>query len=289
MIKKYYITWGNLIAISITFMISCKAPAQKQPAIEITQKLLDSLSAYPQVAMQSDLYYKLVLEKYPDTQEAYMSRSVAYNKGGEHATGFAMLNRAVELAPIQNLGYRAFVKLYMMHDYEGALEDCLRLDSLTSYAKPGVWGEDMDLVIGLCYLQLNDFQKARLRFTNSINMVTQKNGKEWNSPRAFLYLGITLMKEKAYSEATQVLDELIQLNPNFSEAYYYKAQCYCSLKDLKNTEATLEKCKQVFKKYGAEKNPYFELPYQIYPSMLSGLPDCCSSCPATNKSRSIGK
>jgi tetratricopeptide (TPR) repeat protein len=268
MIRRYFITWGNLFAFSIIFILSCKVPAQNKQTIEITQKLLDSLSAYPQLAMQSDLYYKLILEKYPDTQEAYMSRSVAYNKGGEHATGFAMLNRAVELAPIQNLGYRAFVKLYMMHDYEGALQDCLRLDSLTSYAKPGVWGEDMDMVIGLCYLQLNDLQKARLRFTNSINMVTQKNGKEWNSPRVFLYLGITLMKEKAYSQATQVFDELIQLNPNYSEAYYYKALCYSSLKDLKNTEATLEKCKQVFEKYGAEKNAYFEMPYQIYPSML---------------------
>ncbi|MES2679415.1 MAG: tetratricopeptide repeat protein [Bacteroidota bacterium] len=211
------------------------------------------------------------MEKYPNTHEAYMSRSVAYNKGGEHATGFAMLNRAVELAPIQNLGYRAFVKLYMMHDYEGALQDCLRLDSLTSYAKPGVWGEDMDMVIGLCYLQLKNFQKARSLFTNSINTVTRESGKQWNSPRVFLYLGITLMKEKAYSQATQVLNELIQLNPNYSEAYYYKAQCYSALKDLKNAEATLEKCKQVFKKYGAEKNAYFELPYQIYPFMLSDL------------------
>ncbi len=246
-------------------------PAQNKQPIEITQKLLDSLSAYSQLTLQSDLYYQLVLEKYPDTHEAYMSRSVPYNKTGEHATGFAMLNRAVELAPILNLGYRAFVKLYMMHDYEGALQDCLRLDSLTSYAKPGVWGEDMDMVTGLCYLQLNNLPKARLRFTNSINKVTQKSGKQWNSPRVFLYLGITLMKEKAYSQATQVLDELIQLNPNYSEAYYYKAQCYSCLKDLKNAGATMEKCRQVFQKYGAERNTYFEMPYQIYLSMLSGL------------------
>lgn len=267
--RAYFITQVNLFAISITFIVSCKVPEQNKQTIEITQQLLDSLSAYPQVSMQSDLYYKLVLEKYPNTQEAYMSRSVAYNKGGEHATGFAMLNKAVELAPIQNLDYRAFVKLYMMHDYEGALEDCLRLDSLTSYTKPGVWGEDMDMVIGLCYLQLNDFEKARLRFTNSINDVTKKSGKQYNSSRAFLYLAITLMKEKAYSEAIRVLDELIQLNPNYAEAYYYKAQCYNLGKDLKSAKATLEKCKQIFEKYGAEKNPYFEMPYQIYPSMLS--------------------
>ncbi|MCU0361408.1 MAG: tetratricopeptide repeat protein [Bacteroidia bacterium] len=253
-------------------MITCKVQAQNTQTLEITDKLLDSLSIYPQLSqltIQSDLYYQLFLEKYPNTHEAYMSRSVPYNKTGEHAIGFAMLNRAVELAPIENLGYRAFVKLYMMHDYEGALQDGLRLDSITSYAKPGVWGEDMDMVIGLCYLQLNDLKNARLRLSNSINEVTKKNGKEWNSPRVFLYLGITLMKEKAYPEAIQVLDELIQMNPNYSEAYYYKAQCYSALKDLKNAEVSIEKCKSVYGKYGAERNPYFELPYQIYPSFLS--------------------
>lgn len=271
MIRKCFIAWGNLFVISFTFILSCSVPAQNKQTKEIPQKVWDSLSAYPQLSMQSDLYYQLVLEKYPYTNDAYMSRSVPYNKTSEHATGFAMINKAVELAPSLNLGYRAFVKLYMMHDDEGALQDCLRLDSLTSYAKPGVWGEDMDMVIGLCYLKLNNLPKARLRFTNSINKVTQKSGKEWNSPRVFLYLGITLMKEKAYSQAIQALDELIQLNPNYSEAYYYKAQCYSSLKDLKNAEATLEKCRLVFQKYGAERNPYFEMPFQIYPSMLSDL------------------
>ena len=261
--------WSNFLGLTLTIIPTCIVLAQNNQTPEITQKLLDSLSAYPQVSMQSDLYYKLVLEKYPNTHEAYMSRSVPYNKAGDHATGFAMLNKAVELAPSENLGYRAFVKLYMMHDYEGALKDCLRLDSLTSFAKPGVWGEDMDVVIGLCYLQLNDFQNARIRISNAINEVTQKNGKEWNSSRAFLYLGITQMKEKSFSKAIQVFDELIQLNPNFSEVYYYKAQCYTALKDLKNAEITLAKCRQVFGKYGAEKNPYFEMPYQIYPSMLS--------------------
>ncbi len=243
--------------------------AQNKQTLEITQKLIDSLSAYPQGTMQENLYYKLYLEEYPDTHEAYMNLSIPYNKRGEHATGFALLNRAVDLNPIQYLGYRTFVKLYMMHDYEGALQDCLRLDSLTSYGKPGVWGEEMDMVIGLCYLQLNDLENARLRLSNSINEVTKKIGKQWNSSRAFLYLGITLMKEKSYSEATRVLDELIQLNPDYSEAYYYKAQCFSSQKDLKNAAATLEKCRQVFEKHGAERNPYFEMPYQIYPSMLS--------------------
>jgi tetratricopeptide (TPR) repeat protein len=272
MMRKSFITGVNFFGICITFLTFCIVPAQNTQTLEITDKLLDSLSVYPQISqltIQSDLYYKLFAEKYPNTHEAYMSRSVAYNKTGQPVKGFTILKRAVELAPELNLGYRAFVKLYMMHDYEGALQDCLRLDSLSSYAKPGVWGEEMDMVIGLCYLQLNDFQNARIRISNAINEVTQKNGKEWIPPRALLYLGITLMKEKDYSQAIETFEELIQLNSTFSEAYYYKAQCYSLQKDSNNSEATLEKCRQVFKKYGAEKNPYFEMPYQIYPSMLS--------------------
>ncbi len=267
--RNSFITRVYLIPISITLILSFKVFAQNDQQLEITDKLLDSLSKYPQLTIQWDLYNKLYLEKYPNTHEAYINRSVAYNKTGEHATGFAFLNKAVELAPIQNLGYRAFVKLYMMHDYEGALQDCLRLDTLTTYTKPGVWGEDIDMVIGLCYMQLNDFQKARLWFTSSIEKVTKEAGKEWNSPRVFLYLGITLIKQKAYSQAIQVLDELIQLNTNFHEAYYYIAQCYSALNDLKNARASLEKCKQIYEKYRADKNPYFEMPYQVYPSMLT--------------------
>ncbi len=74
-------------------------PAQSKQTMEITQKLLDSLSAYPQVTMQSDLYYKLVLEKYPNTHEAYMSRSVPYNKGGEHATGYCHAKQGSGVSP----------------------------------------------------------------------------------------------------------------------------------------------------------------------------------------------
>lgn len=272
---KYSITWIGSMAIGITSVVSCEAPEQRTQPLERTEQLLDSLSVYhpetSQLSLQSDLYYKLFIEKYPDTHEAHMSRSIPYNKTGEHAIGFEMLNNAVELAPAENLGYRAFVKLYMMHDHQGALNDCLRLDSLSNFSKPGVWGEDMDMVIGLCYLQLNDLQNARIRFTDSIRSVTKRSGKEWNPPRVFMYLGITLMKEQAYREAISMFNELIQLYPNFSEAYYYRSQCYSSLKDQKNAKESMKKCKQVFEKYGAEKNPYFELPYQIYPSMLSEM------------------
>lgn len=261
--KKHF-----FVAVMVVFvtLIACAQTPQK---VAITDKLLDSLSVYKQLTLQNDLYFKLFAEMYPSTHEAYMGRSVAYNKTGSPSVGFALLNKAVQINPQLNLGYRAFVKLYMMHDYEGALLDCLRLDSITHFAKPGVWGEEMDMVIGLCYLQLNDLPRAHERLTNTLLSVTKAHGKDWVPPRALLYLAITLMKENAYTQAISRFDELIQLCPNFSEAYYYKAVCYKLQKDTKSAEATLTTCRQVFAKFGAEKNPYFELPFQIYASMLS--------------------
>jgi hypothetical protein len=103
----------NKIASLLLFILGTILPmkAQQTNTMEITKDLLDSLSEYPQGTLQSDLYYQLVLEKYPNTHEAYMGRSVSYNKRAEHAQGFQLLNKAVELNPLQNLGYRAFVKL----------------------------------------------------------------------------------------------------------------------------------------------------------------------------------
>ena len=72
--------------------MSCEVPAQNKQPVEIPQSVWDSLSAYPQLSIQYDRYYELILERYPDTHTAYMSRSVAFNKTGQHATGFAMLN-----------------------------------------------------------------------------------------------------------------------------------------------------------------------------------------------------
>ena len=269
--KNRTIKYLRFIFTVLILTILSKAYCQNKQPLETSQELLDSLSKFPQGTMENDLYYKLFLDKYPNTQEAYMSRSVSYNKRGDNAVAFAMLNKAVELNPIQNLGYRAFVKLYMMHDYDGALNDCLQLDSLASNSKPAVWGEDMDQVIGLCYLQINDYKNAKLYLNNSISRITKRNGKKWNSPRTFLYLGISLLKDKLYKQAIEVFDELIGLNPNYSEAYYYKAKSYYEQSDVINAKNSLQECKRKFEKYGIEKNAYFEMPYQIYFSMLSDL------------------
>lgn len=242
-----------------------------QPTDSLSQSYLDSLASFPQGSMQSDLYYQLILERYPDTQEAYMSRSVAYTKRGDHQTGFALLNKAVELNPVQNLGYRSFVKLYMLHDYEGALADCLRLDSLTAHAKPGVWGEDMDMVIGLCYLQLNQLEPARTYLNQSLKRIEKKYGQQWLSPRTLLYLAITHHKEGHDREALEVLDKLTSIYPNYTEAYYYRACCYAALHDRGGLESAVETGRRLFNKYGVETNPYFELPYQVYPSLFSDL------------------
>ncbi len=251
--------------------ISLNMKAQVYHKEEITPELLDSLSKYPQGTLESDLYYQLVLEKYPNTQEAYMGRSVSYNKRGEHARGFQLLNKAVELNPLQNLGYRAFVKLYMMHDYKGALTDVLQLDTLSGKSKPAVWGEDMDMFIGLCFLLLENTQDAKLYLNKSINRISEQYGKQWNFARSFMYLGITLYKEKNYPEALVAFTSMAEAYPNSTEAYYYQAACHKEQNNISEMQKQAQQALECYKKQGTEKNPYFEMPFQVYYSMITDL------------------
>lgn len=101
--------------------------------------------------------------------QAYMEKSVSLNKQGDFPQGMQLLNRAVHLDPIAYLGYRGFVKLYMLRDYEGAINDFLWLDSLTPGARDAPCGEDIYYVIGLSYQQMSAPSKALEYFNLAID------------------------------------------------------------------------------------------------------------------------
>lgn len=256
--------------IPFFFIASCRQGVPTESKSEsMHSKEIEYYSKFSQGTIEKDKYYDLILQNYPQSDKAWMSKSVSYNKRGRIFEGFKFLNFAVCINPREHLGYRGFVKLYMMHDYEGALADYVLLDSLTRGLKPDAWGEDLDKVIGMCYLQTGEFLQAEISFKDAIKRVSEKYGKEWVDPRTFLYLGISLFYQKEYNEAILVLDDLLELHPRYTEAYYYKAQVLFEVK--KNSEALnmMQKCKDSFLEFGVVTNPYFEVPFQIYLSQIN--------------------
>ena len=226
---------------------------------------------------QGSVWQQWVLKKSiqadPTFYKGYMQKSVAFNKRGQYLEGFRLLNKAVEISPIENLGYRGFVKLYMLHDYNGAIEDFLRLDLLTPEVTDAPWGEDIYHVIGLSYQQLGELDSAQKYFNKSILEKTKLIGEEWIDVKTFLYFGIVEYELRNYKEAIILFDKAINYSQTFSEAYYYRGLTYQKLNNSIKYCDDLDSSYSYFTKGYYISNPYYEMPNQIYLSDISNSMD----------------
>jgi tetratricopeptide (TPR) repeat protein len=271
MVKKQYLVRLGIVLFLATSCYECKKASEVQIVAKVVDVSIDSLRGFKQGTIENDLFYKIVTEKYPRMSDAWMGRSISYTKRGLYDKGFELVNKAVDLSPSNHLGYRGYIKLYMFHDYNGALRDFQRLDSLTPNFQDAPWSEDIYKVIGLCYLNMDNNEKAEKYFDLSISTNTEQRGVEWVEPRTFIYYGVTLLKNKKINNALSVFNKSIEINPEVPEAYYYKSKILLDKGKLSEARSTINKCLEVFNKYGNHINSYYELPYQLYLSQIKSL------------------
>lgn len=268
---KYFTKYVLVLIIIFLFFFSCKKEKNTSSNIQTAeywyelQKKFVQGSIYEQMALDSAIHYN------PNFSRALEEKSVSYNKRGDFETGFYYLNKAVDIDPKEHLGYRGFIKLYMLRDYQGALNDFLKLDSLTPNFRDAPWGEDIDKVIGLCYMKMGKFEYAKNSFNNSINAISIKNGEEWVEPRTFLYRGIVDLELNKADSAIHFLNKSIKYDRRFPEAFFYKAKAYKKMNNRKQTQIMADSALYYFQNNGVQKNPYFELPYQVYLSDIKNI------------------
>jgi tetratricopeptide (TPR) repeat protein len=202
-----------------------------------------------------------------------MQKSVPFNKRGQYSEGFKLLNKAVDIAPVENLGYRGYIKLYMHHDFNGAITDFLRLDLLTPNVADAPWGEDIYHVIGLAYKELGELDSAQKYFNKSIIEKTNLLGEEWVDVKTFLYFGIVEYELGNYLEAIELFDKALSYSKTFTEAYYYIALANKKINKPIESCNDLDSSYLYFNKGYYMSNPYYELPNQIYLSTITNSMD----------------
>lgn len=169
--------------------------------------------------------YETAIEYDQDNSDAWMERSVSFNKAGDFKQGFEYLNKAVELNPSSHLGYRGWIRLRKMRDYDKALADFDRLDSLTPNFVDAPWGEDIDFLRGECYFGKKDYQKAIELFNRNI-----KNQKEdWADIHSFVYLGLCEYELRNYKKAVAEFQRALNQTENVPESYFGMAKSYQKL------------------------------------------------------------
>ena len=168
------------------------------------------------------------------TAEDYHEWSVQNTKNGNYAIAIDKLEKAMELNPKEVSPYYGWVLLYYYRDYKKALTVLEQCDAFTPNFSDAPMGEDIHYLKGLCYMQMNNYQKANAEFDNYINNLTSTHGEDFVDVYTFVQKGRCLTELKHFEEAIESYNKAIKHYKNCTEAYYFKG-----LTQLKNNQKEL--------------------------------------------------
>lgn len=200
----------------------------------------------------------------PNVAEAYHEKAVAYIRNGDYAKAFEFEEKAVDLDPQRWIAYYAFMNCIFSKNYEKALIEFNRADTLVPNAS--VMDHTYSFYRGISYLELNELDKAELEFLKDIRQQRRSNEHNDIHFNSLLYLGIVYSEMKEFDKAEKYFRDCLQQYEQLPEANYYLAQ---TLKIIGNREYSLyfEKAKQYFSA-GFRINEPTEM-YVNYPRQIS--------------------
>ena len=207
----------------------------------------------------SQTMFNVLTYQHPDYADAYFEQSVALNKRGEYAKGFRLLDEAVRLDPKMHLGYRGYMKLRFLRDYDNALKDFDRLDSLTPNFVDAPWGEDIDFLRGEAHFGNGDYRKAISTFNRSL----RNQGEEWADIQTFVYLGLSEFELGNYEKAISEFNRALEQFDATPEAHLGLAKAYQKAGDLQKAGEHLLKAEENMKY--KRNDSYKEFLNEIYP------------------------
>jgi len=178
---------------------------------------------YYQGTRQSQQFYDSAIRTCPDYAEAWREISVPYLKRGDFYTWRKYIDVAVALKPNPILGVRGWCRFKFLRDYEGALNDLRRFDTLTEF-HPSYSGDgnyNLYIVMALCEREKGNYQQALHYFSLGIDSALLQ-GDAWVGFSDFLHRAVTKMRIKDYAGALLDLDRQQKKYDNYAEIYYYK-------------------------------------------------------------------
>lgn len=206
--------------------------------------------------------YETAIKYNQNNSNAWMERSVSFNKAGDFEKGFEYLNKAVELNPKLHLGYRGWVRLRKMRDFDKALIDFNKLDSLTPDFVDAPWHEDIDFLRGECFFGNKDYKKAIKHFNRNIEI----NKEEWVDLHSFVYLGLCEFNLGNYEKSITEFKRALKQSDFTPEAYFGISKAYYKLGEVKKAKENILKAEENI--HYKRENIYNEFLNEIYLSEI---------------------
>ena len=176
------------------------------------------------------------LKKDSTVARLWQEKAMPNFKAKKYEVGMEFVNKAVFYDRKEFLPYRAFIKCIFSKEYKASILDFE--NAKNEFGNNSIMDHTYNFYIALCYLQLNEFDKAAVILQEDIDVVYKKLGEEWINTTDLFYLGIAKYELKMYAEAIIIFDRALKIYLNFSDAKYYKAIC---LARIKGSEETIKK------------------------------------------------
>lgn len=204
------------------------------------------------------------IEKSPRFSYAYRHKSVAYLKSGDFLTWKKLIDKAVELDPEQNLGYRGWCRYQFFRDYAGAIKDIEKLNEMfgndIGYSANGDY--HLNIAKAICYKAIGQSSKALSIIENQLLLEDYTPAKY-----EYLHLGVLLLEAGRYEEALKAFSDQTTLS-ELADNQYYAALAHKKLNHQLAYLQALESAKSLYLKGQKMHDPYTSPYDKVYLSMI---------------------
>jgi len=173
---------------------------------------------FPQGSAASQQKFDEALRLCPALDYAWREKSVPYLKRGDFVTWKKLMDKAVELNPVLYLGIRGWCRYQFVRDYQGAIDDIERLDSLTQFDIGYSVNGDYHLHIAraLCYKALGNRKKAMEIFEQHLAQPDYTP-----MPYDYYHLGVLKYEMGDIPGAILYFEKAISYNDYLADTYFY--------------------------------------------------------------------
>ncbi|CAA7385896.1 tetratricopeptide repeat protein [Chryseobacterium fistulae] len=160
------------------------------------------------------------IKECPTNDFAFKEKAVPYLKSGDFVTWKALIDKAVELDPKKNLGYRGWCKFQFLRDYEGTIQD---LELLKKYYPKDLGRSqngdyNLSLVKAMSYSALGQKEKA----IETIETLF-KTENYFKGLYDYYQLGVTYFEIGKYDKALENFEKQSK-EYDFAENIYFRSK-----------------------------------------------------------------
>jgi len=241
--------------IVLLFIISsCNFSSKKEDVVkgdkDVEKKVLSGIDSMhireyveksfqnPMHSLEHQQYLDSALTIVPESAWLWQQKAMPLYKARKYQLGKPFLDKAVEYAPEKYLDYSGFMRCIFSKDYIKSISEFMRAKK--EFGDGYVMDHTYNFYIGLDYLQLNKFSKAK----EFLLLSKEQQFKDFpNDPPQeachyldWYYLGIADFELGNYEEAITSFDMSLKVYENFADALYFRGRSMTKLGNDKGAE-----------------------------------------------------